>query len=187
VLTATCARHRTRQASELRERVEEVRRLACQWPGARQNRGRSNMNDRSGENGRVSATGSSRMKCAIIASPGRPMQMQCWKRSSRSCMTPREAASKSRSCGPHGAPVEMLLRLLLLKHIGNSRDETLEREVRANLVYQVGGSRFLRAERKCSPRIPDHRSHHCASAPLCIGWVPIGGAKMRRSGVRVPA
>jgi IS5 family transposase len=43
---------------------------------------------------------------------------------------------KSRSRGRHGAPAEMVLRLLVLKHIRNWSYETLEREVRANLVYR---------------------------------------------------
>ena len=43
---------------------------------------------------------------------------------------------KSRSRGRHGSPAEMVLRLLVLKHIRNWSYETLEREVRANLVYR---------------------------------------------------
>jgi IS5 family transposase len=44
--------------------------------------------------------------------------------------------AKSRSRGRRGAPAEMVLRLLLLKHIRNWSYEVLEREVRANLVYR---------------------------------------------------
>jgi IS5 family transposase len=40
---------------------------------------------------------------------------------------------KSRCRGPRGAPAEMVLRLLVLKHIRNWSYEVLEREVRANL------------------------------------------------------
>ena len=43
---------------------------------------------------------------------------------------------KSRCRGRYGAPAEMVLRLLVLKHIRNWSYETLEREVRANLVYR---------------------------------------------------
>jgi transposase, IS5 family len=52
---------------------------------------------------------------------------------------------KSRSRGRRGAPAEMVLRLLILKHIRNWSYEVLEREVRANLVYRdftrVGGGK----------------------------------------------
>jgi IS5 family transposase len=43
---------------------------------------------------------------------------------------------KSRSCGRLGAPAEMVLRLLILKHVRNWSYAVLEREVRANLVYR---------------------------------------------------
>src|ERR1700724_1315517 len=52
---------------------------------------------------------------------------------------------KSRCRGRRGAPAEMVLRLLVLKHIRNWSYEVLEREVRANLVYRgfthVGGGK----------------------------------------------
>jgi transposase, IS5 family len=52
---------------------------------------------------------------------------------------------KSRSRGRLGAPAEMVLRLLILKHIRNWSYVVLEREVRANLVYRdftrVGGGK----------------------------------------------
>src|SRR4029453_15141596 len=52
---------------------------------------------------------------------------------------------KSRGPGRRGAPAEMVLRLLILKHIRNWSYEVLEREVRANLVYRdftrVGGGK----------------------------------------------
>src|SRR3984893_12435724 len=44
--------------------------------------------------------------------------------------------AKSRSRGRRGAPAEMVLRLLILKHIRNWSYAVLEREVRANLVYR---------------------------------------------------
>src|ERR1700749_743132 len=43
---------------------------------------------------------------------------------------------KSRSRGRPAAPAEMVLRLLVLKHIRNWSYGVLEREVRANLVYR---------------------------------------------------
>jgi IS5 family transposase len=43
---------------------------------------------------------------------------------------------KSRSRGRRGAPAEMVLRLLILKHVRNWSYAVLEREVRANLVYR---------------------------------------------------
>ena len=53
---------------------------------------------------------------------------------------------KSRSRGRRGAPAEMVLRLLVLKHVRNWSFEVLEREVRANLVYRdfarVGGGKM---------------------------------------------
>lgn len=52
---------------------------------------------------------------------------------------------KSRYRGRRGAPADMVLRLLVLKHIRNWSYEVLEREVRANLVYRdfshVGGAK----------------------------------------------
>jgi IS5 family transposase len=42
----------------------------------------------------------------------------------------------SRSRGRQGTPAEVVLRLLVLKHIRNWSFEVLEREVRANLVYR---------------------------------------------------
>src|SRR5712691_4988874 len=43
---------------------------------------------------------------------------------------------KSRSRGRLGAPAEVVLRLLILKHIRNWSYAVLDREVRANLVYR---------------------------------------------------
>ena len=73
---------------------------------------------------------------------------------------------KSRSRGRLGAPAEMVLRLLVLKHIRNLSYAALEREVRANLVYReftrVGGGKMPDAKtmgvgvwlsgRRCSSR-----------------------------------
>jgi transposase, IS5 family len=53
--------------------------------------------------------------------------------------------SRSRSRGRPGAPAEVVLRLLILKHVRNWSYHVLEREVRANLVYRdftrVGGGK----------------------------------------------
>jgi IS5 family transposase len=53
---------------------------------------------------------------------------------------------KSRSRGRHGTPAEVVIRLLILKHIRNWSYQVLEREVRANLVYRdftrVGGAKM---------------------------------------------
>jgi transposase, IS5 family len=53
---------------------------------------------------------------------------------------------KSRSRGRRGAPADMVLRLLILKHVRDWSYDVLEREVRANLVYRnfarVGGSKM---------------------------------------------
>ena len=43
---------------------------------------------------------------------------------------------KSRTRGRHGTPAEVVMRLLLLKHIRNWSFDVVEREVRANLVYR---------------------------------------------------
>jgi IS5 family transposase len=51
----------------------------------------------------------------------------------------------SRTRGRRGAPAEMVLRLLVLKHVRNWSYGTLEREVRTNLVYRaftrIGGGK----------------------------------------------
>jgi IS5 family transposase len=53
---------------------------------------------------------------------------------------------KSRGRGRQGTPAEMVLRLLILKHIRNCSYQVLEREVRANLLYRnfsrVGGAKM---------------------------------------------
>src|SRR6202030_4624271 len=43
---------------------------------------------------------------------------------------------RSRTRGRPGTPADVVLRLLLLKHIRNWSYQALEREVRANLVYR---------------------------------------------------
>jgi IS5 family transposase len=44
---------------------------------------------------------------------------------------------KSRTRGRTQTPAEVALRLLILKHVRNWSYDTLEREVRANLVYRA--------------------------------------------------
>ena len=57
---------------------------------------------------------------------------------------------KSRSRGRLGTPAEVVLRLLILKHVRNWSYGVLEREVRANLVYRdftrVGGGQDARCQ-----------------------------------------
>ena len=59
---------------------------------------------------------------------------------------PGKRHPKSRSRGRLGTPAEVVLRLLVLKHIRNWSYGVLEREVRANLVYRdftrVGGAKM---------------------------------------------
>jgi Transposase domain (DUF772) len=53
---------------------------------------------------------------------------------------------QSRTRGRRGTPAEVVLRLLVLKHMRNRSYGVLEREVRANLVYRdftrVGGTKM---------------------------------------------
>jgi IS5 family transposase len=56
-----------------------------------------------------------------------------------------ERHPQSRSRGRRGTPAEVVLRLMVLKHMRNWSYGVLEREVRANLVYRdftrVGGAK----------------------------------------------
>jgi IS5 family transposase len=45
--------------------------------------------------------------------------------------------TQSRTRGRHQTPAEVVLRMLILKHVRNWSYETLEREVRANVVYRA--------------------------------------------------
>ena len=80
---------------------------------------------------------------------------------------------KSRCRGRRGAPADMVLRLLILKHIRNWSYEALEREVRANLVYRdfthVGGAKRLR------PQGPSHLAPvpQADLIALLIGLAPV--------------
>src|ERR1700751_4599697 len=57
---------------------------------------------------------------------------------------------KSRTHGRTQTPAEVALRLLMLKHVRNWSYDTLEREVRANLVYRA----FTRIDEK----VPDAKT-----------------------------
>jgi IS5 family transposase len=59
---------------------------------------------------------------------------------------------KSRTRGRRGTPAEVVMRLLLLKHIRNWSYEVLEREVRANLVYRD----FTRVRSREGARLQNH-------------------------------
>jgi transposase, IS5 family len=58
---------------------------------------------------------------------------------------------KSRTRGRLGAPAEIVLRMLLLKHIRNWSFRVLEREVRTNLLYRE----FTGV---CAGKVPDAKS-----------------------------
>jgi IS5 family transposase len=66
------------------------------------------------------------------------MPTRCWRMNIVSAVYEALAKRhpKSRSCGRRGTPAEVVLRLLVLKHIRNWSYQVLEREVRANLVYR---------------------------------------------------
>src|SRR6202030_181073 len=88
---------------------------------------------------------------------------------------------KSRSRGRLGASAEMVLRLLILKHIRNWSYGVLEREVRANLVYRdftrVGGAKMPDAKTMgrwgvaVGPAVVKQIHDRIAS----IGWRKVGG------------
>jgi len=59
--------------------------------------------------------------------------------------------ANSRSTGRHATPSEVVLRMLVLKHLRNWSYDTLEREVRANLVYR----QFTRIG---TDKVPDAKS-----------------------------
>src|SRR5258708_12822600 len=64
-----------------------------------------------------------------------------------------ERYPQSRRRGGKQTPAEVVLRLLLLKHIRNWSYDTLEREVRPNLVYRA------------FTRIRDHTGPHAKPPP----------------------
>ena len=81
---------------------------------------------------------------------------------------------KSRTRGRLGAPAEVVLRLLLLKHIRNWSYGVLEREVRANLVYRD----FTRVG---AMKVPDAKT--MGRWGLALGPEPIGKIHARVVGI----
>ncbi len=78
---------------------------------------------------------------------------------------------KSRTRGRRGTPAEVVLRLLLLKHLRNWSFDVLEREVRANLVYRD----FTRVG---AAKVPDAKSMG--------GWeLALGPAEIEKIHARV--
>jgi transposase, IS5 family len=78
---------------------------------------------------------------------------------------------QSRCRGRRGAPADMVLRLLVLKHIRNWSYEVLEREVRANLVYRA--SPMWAAPRHRMPRrwaVGASRSGQRCSSKFMKAW-----------------
>ena len=59
--------------------------------------------------------------------------------------------TNSRTCGRRGTPVDVVVRLLVLKHVRNWSYSALEREVRSNLVYR----QFTRIG---AARVPDAKT-----------------------------
>ena len=66
--------------------------------------------------------------------------------------------------GRHGTPAEVVLRLLILKHVRNWSYEVLEREVRANLVYR---GLHPRGRRQDAGRQDDRAAGASRSDPRC--------------------
>ena len=67
----------------------------------------------------------------------------------------------SRRRGRRRAPAEMVLRLLVLKHVRNWSYDVLEREVRANLVYRDFTRVGLKsAGGRCTGADPHHEENH---------------------------
>ena len=79
--------------------------------------------------------------------------------------------AQSRTRGRHQTPAEVVLRMLILKHVRNWSYETLEREVHANVVYR----RFCRIGME---KVPDAKTlvrlgqtvGPEASASCMTGW-----------------
>jgi len=61
---------------------------------------------------------------------------------------------KSRCRGRQATPADVVLRLLILKHIRNWSYEVLEREVRANLVYRDFTHVGWRQDAGCQDDVP---------------------------------
>jgi IS5 family transposase len=91
----------------------------------------------------------------------------------------------SRSRGRRGAPAEVVLRLLVLKHMRNWSYGVLEREVRANLVYRdftrVGGAKMPDAKTMgrwgvaVGPTVVKQIQTGWCKSRASIGWRKVGG------------
>ena len=86
----------------------------------------------------------------------------------------RRRRPKSATRGRKGTPAEVALRMLALKHMRNRSFDTVEREVRANLVYRMFtrvGARpdGLSPRRSESPRTCRRSSINPASLPISYG------------------
>ena len=88
-------------------------------------------------------------------------------------MTPKGSGTRqSRTRGRHQTPAEVVLRMLILKHVRNWSYETLEREVRANVVYRsfcrIGMEKVPDAKTLVRLGQADWSGNDCA---ICmIGW-----------------
>jgi hypothetical protein len=83
---------------------------------------------------------------------------------------------QSRTRGRPGTPAEVVLRLLVLKHMRNWSYGVLEREVRANLVYRD----FTRAKEALVPQRPEmadrlRGSHQRGQTTAWTGSQPVQG------------
>jgi hypothetical protein len=93
----------------------------------------------------------------------------------------RHPKSRTRR-GRLGTPAEIVLRMLLLKHIRNRSFNVVEREVRANLIYReftrVGGGKALgRQARALGPDVI--KQLHQRMVELAVGNKVVQGRKMR--------
>ena len=85
----------------------------------------------------VSVMGSSRLRSKICGNRGWRMSTQCWPMKRWSQLSTRHWCSAiPKAAGAADRASEVVLRLLILKHIRNWSYAILEREVRANLVYR---------------------------------------------------
>jgi len=95
--------------------------------------------------------------------------------------------AQSRTRGRKGTPSEVVLRLMVLKHMKNWSYETLEREVRANLVYRdftrIGGEAvpdsktMVRLGQALGPEVT--KKIHQRIVQLAQGEKVVTGRKMR--------
>jgi IS5 family transposase len=81
---------------------------------------------------------------------------------------------RSRSRGRHQTPAEVVLRMLVLKHVRNWSYETFEREVRANVVYRsfcrIGMEKVPDAKRWCGWDRPLARKRSASCTTVWWRW-----------------